>query len=54
MQLFEQLDKEDSIKLLNPELCDFSSKFYFNVLLDEKSGFCGGKDWTKIQKFIRI
>ncbi len=29
-------------------LCDFSSKFYFSVLLDDKAGFDGEKDWTNI------
>lgn len=37
----------------NPEvpsdqLCDFSTKFYFNVLLDDKAGFEGETDWTAI------
>ena len=37
----------------NPEvpsdnLCDFSGKFYFNVLLDDKGGFEGETDWNLI------
>lgn len=37
----------------NPEcvsgsLCDFSRKFYFNILLDDKAGFEGPTDWTLI------
>ena len=31
----------------NTELCDFSKKFYFNILIDDKSGF-EGTDWEKI------
>lgn len=30
------------------ELCDFSGKFYFNILLDDKAGFVGETDWTLI------
>jgi hypothetical protein len=37
----------------NPEeadtkLCDFSKKFYFNILLDDKAGFEGETDWGLI------
>ena len=37
----------------NPEcppnhLCDFSRRFYFNVLLDDKAGFEGATDWELI------
>lgn len=44
----------------NPEcpttdLCDFSAKFYFNILLDDKSGFEGDRDWALIKaELIRI
>ena len=37
----------------NPEvrsdsLCDFSKKPYFNILLDDKSSFCGPTDWKLV------
>ena len=30
------------------ELCDFDSKFYFNVLIDDKAGFNGESDWSDV------
>ena len=30
----------------------FAKKFYFNILLDDKSGFCGEKDWTRIKQCL--
>ena len=30
------------------ELCDFQNKFYFNFLLDDKSGFQPETDWEEI------
>lgn len=38
----------------NTELCDFDIKFYFNFLLDDKSGFCGETDWTEIKLALNI
>jgi len=37
----------------NTELCDFSHKFYFNVLLDDKAGFNGEEDWFTIYHLIQ-
>jgi hypothetical protein len=37
----------------NTELCDFSQKFYFNVLLDDKAGFDGNTDWFEIEEDMR-
>ena len=41
----------------NPEcpdtkLCDFQDKFYFNLLLDDKAGFDGTKDWREIYEAL--
>ena len=41
----------------NPEcpsgdLCDFSKKFYFNFLIDDKSGFDAHKDWEEIYRTL--
>lgn len=37
------------------DLCDFSSKWYFDVLLDDKASFEGPTDWVLIkQELIRI
>lgn len=33
-------------------LCDFSEKFYFDVLLDDKAGFEAEKDWIKIYNYL--
>lgn len=44
----------------NPEYnstdyADFSKKFYFNILLDDKAGFEGEKDWSLVkQELIRL
>ena len=35
----------------NNELCNFDQKFYFNLLLDDKSGF-EPKDWEEIYKAL--
>lgn len=37
----------------NTTLCDFSKKFYFNILLDDKAGFEGATDWFLIEKELR-
>lgn len=37
----------------NTELCDFSKKFYFNILLDDKAGFVGETDWFLIEQELR-
>ena len=34
------------------ELCAFGSKFYFNVLLDDKSGFSWRTDWKDIYDLL--
>lgn len=34
----------------NTELCDFTQKPYFNVILDDKGGFEGNTDWLLIKK----
>jgi hypothetical protein len=31
------------------ELCDFSKKFYMNILLDDKAGFDATTDWLEIK-----
>lgn len=37
------------------ELCDFSKKLYFNILLDDKAGFVGESDWIRIRgELLRI
>ena len=33
----------------NTELCDFSGKFYMDILLEDKAGFCGMSDWLVIK-----
>ena len=33
----------------NNELCDFSSKFYMDILLEDKAGFEGKTDWGAIR-----
>ena len=35
------------------ELCDFSRKFYFDILLEDKAGFEGWKDWFLIMKELQ-
>lgn len=34
------------------ELCSFGSKFYFNILLDDKSGFSWQEDWKDIYELL--
>ncbi len=35
------------------DLCDFSKKFYFDILLEDKAGFEGWHDWFKIMKELQ-
>lgn len=37
----------------NNELCDFSKKFYFDILLEDKAGFQGWRDWFLIMKELQ-
>ena len=42
----------------NPEVADgeygyYQKKFYFNVLMDDKAGFEGEKDWLTIKKILK-
>lgn len=34
------------------ELCCFQSKFYFDILLDDKAGFNGDVDWFNVAKTL--
>lgn len=36
----------------NTETADFSSKFYFNVLIDDKAGFDGATDWKVFWEYL--
>ena len=38
----------------NNQLCDFSKKFYFNILLDDKASFDGTTDWLEIKNALDI
>lgn len=37
----------------NDKLCSFDKKFYFNILLDDKAGLEGDKDWFLIEQELR-
>ncbi|HET8686090.1 MAG TPA: hypothetical protein VFM18_05420 [Methanosarcina sp.] len=37
----------------NTAYADFSQKFYFSVLLDDKAGFDADQDWDKIIEFYK-
>jgi hypothetical protein len=34
------------------EICDFSQKFYFDILLDDKAGFEAESDWEEIYNYL--
>ena len=36
----------------NTKTGDFSRKFYFNILLDDKAGFVAETDWDVVHKFF--
>lgn len=36
----------------NSDLCDFSSKFYFDMMLEDKAGFEGMEDWLSIKQTL--
>jgi|694.fasta_scaffold92649_5 hypothetical protein len=35
------------------ELCDFSKKFYMDIILDDKAGFEPNEDWELIYQFLK-
>jgi hypothetical protein len=37
----------------NTDICDFTTKFYFNVLLDDKGCFDANKDWLTILNWLK-
>ena len=39
-------------KCKSDKLCDFSKKFYFNILLDDKSAFDASTDWEIIKDVL--
>jgi hypothetical protein len=36
----------------NTELCDFSRKMYFDIMLEDKAGFNGMEDWLTIKNTL--
>jgi hypothetical protein len=40
-------------EVANSNLCDFSKKPYFQILLDDKAGFEGATDWTLIKEELK-
>lgn len=38
----------------NNDICDFGSKFYFSVLIDDKAGFDPKNDWLELKNFFNI
>lgn len=38
----------------NNDICDFGSKFYFSVLIDDKAGFDPENDWLELKKYFNI
>jgi len=39
---------------VSSDLCDFSKKFYFNILIDDKAGFDPLKDWLALKEYFEI
>jgi len=60
-KVLEDLEKEGiHFKFVNENkdcpddhLCNFSKKFYMNILLDDKAGFEGATDWFLVEKELR-
>lgn len=48
--IFTYLNSNPDYKLT--DLCDFTSKFYFDILLDDKAGFEGESDWKLIYDYL--
>ena len=56
----KQLEQEDiKIDFINhnpqytkTDLCDFTKKFYFDILLDDKAGFEAETDWKHIYDYL--
>jgi hypothetical protein len=44
---------ENPFEPIETQLCDFSQKPYFNIILDDKAGFEGATDWGFIKKELR-
>jgi hypothetical protein len=39
---------------LKSDTADFTSKFYYNVILDDRGGFEGDTDWTLIKNYFLL
>ena len=46
--IFKYVNENKEIQTNN--ISDFSKKFHYNVLLDDKAGFEGEKDWAIVKK----
>ena len=49
--LFNYINENPEVK--NTEICEFSKKFYFNILVDDKVGFDPKEDWRKIYEYYK-
>jgi hypothetical protein len=47
---FSYVNKNPEVQ--NTEYANFNDKFYFNILLDDKAGFDGEKDWKLLREII--
>lgn len=47
---FDYVNKNPENK--SGELCDFSEKFYFDIVFDDKAGFYGFSDWYKVKSAL--
>ena len=57
LELFEKNniifdDLNNNKMIISDELSDYSQKFYFNYLIDDKAGFNAVEDWCQIFKFF--
>jgi hypothetical protein len=48
--VFDYVNENPECK--DSELCSFASKFYFDVMLEDKAGFVGISDWLEVKKTL--
>lgn len=43
----------ENLNVESDHVCDFSDKFYYDALLDDKAGFNPDTDWTKLMNTLQ-
>jgi predicted hydrocarbon binding protein len=50
---FDYVNENPEVKTLEGDYGNYDSKFYFDVLFEDKAGFSGEEDWEEVLKIAR-